>query len=221
MVTGLAIVDATRFRRDLQEVADKIGLARELQPLVEKLTELYRKGVVKTNHSVMEIVVAGYLMLKNHENIDVEHRLSDILVADVYGEKLDSRVIVEVETGFTPPSSATDPLSYLKARIASKIARYSMYAEKMIIAVPPYYAAPIPPLMLKPPKARSKEEIIRLKKLLDKYYKNPPISLKEIREARLHTILIVDVDNALAIELDPQQYYNILGKIIRERANYE
>ncbi len=202
------------FRKDLEELAEIMGLAQELHGIIDRLVELHARGMVKINHSAMELVVAGYLVRRGYEEIEVEKRLSEALVCDVYGVKAGSSVIVEVETGFTPPSNALDPTNYIRARIASKISRYSHYASKMSIGVPPFYTPLIPRVLLRPPKTRREEEIKALKGLLDQYYHNPPISIDEIRNARLHTIMIVDVDKGSVKELDPMGYYADLCSLI-------
>ena len=203
------------FRRDLAEIADRMGLSSELSSVVSKLTELYSRGLVKINHSAMEVVAAGYLVKCGYDFVDVEHKLDGDLVCDVYGVKGFSSVVIEVETGFTPPSNALDPNSYLIARISSKIARYSYYAEKMILAVPPYYTPPIPSELLKPPRDRCIDRIARLKMLLDKYYKNPPVGIKELLNARLHGIMIIYVDYCRVEVIDPQSYYDSISSIVR------
>ncbi len=207
------------FRRDLEELARRMGMEDELRGIIDKLSALHLEGAAKINHSPMELVVAGYLIRRGYEVVEVEHRLSDLLVCDVYGVRGVSSIVVEVETGFTPPSNALDPTGYIRARIASKIARYSHYAGKMSIAVPPFYAPLIPRTLLKPPRERSEEELVRLKTFLDKYYRHPPVTLEELSYARLHTLMVVDVDNAVVEELDPQRYYEALAEIVEAYSN--
>jgi hypothetical protein len=45
-----------------------------------------------------------------------------------------------------------------------------------------------------------------LKTLCDLYYKNPPVTLDEIRNSRIHTIYIIDVDEIAIREVDPITY---------------
>jgi hypothetical protein len=209
------------FRRDLEELAARLGLRHELEPIIDKLVDMYVKGLVKINHSAMELVVAGYLVKRGYEHVDVEHTTPDGMICDVYAEKAWSSLVVEVETGFTPPSNALDPVDYLRARIVAKVARYGRYAGKMALAIPPYYAAPIPSPLLKPPRARTKEDIAALKELVDRYYTSPPIPVDSLWSARLHTIIVVDVDRATAYETDPEAYYDSLGRIVRAHANID
>ena len=145
--------------------------------------------------------------------------LPDGLVCDVYAERLGDGLVVEVETGFTPPSNALDPLDYLRARLAAKIARYSKYAGKMALAVPPYYAAPVPSILLYPPRTRERSELERLKSLVDRYYRDPPVSLEDLQLAQLHAVILVDVDRGEAVELDPEKHYETLGDIARRYSN--
>ncbi len=206
--------NVNKFIRDVNEITMKLisdvssDIAASIENLRDKLIEMHIKGLVKINHSVMELVVAKKLLLKGYR-VDVEHRVSDKLICDVWGVKGDGKIIVEVETGYTPPEHALDPTRYIRARIASKIARYSNYANKFSLAFPPFYFPEIPSIYVKPPRFRCEDEILEVKKLCDFYYKDPPVSFNEILNARLHTIFIIDVDIADAIEIDPETYYEM------------
>lgn len=196
--------------RDIDTVVGK--MREELSPeeylkileLRDHLGLLYEKSIVKINHSVMELICAKHL-IKNGFEVKIEHLVSAIS-ADIYAEKGLGSVIVEVETGFVPPDHALDPLTYLRARVASKITRYSAYANKFILAATPYYIMQIPPALTKPPRFRTPEEVGVLKKLCDLYYTNPPVTMEEIRNARLHSIYVVDVDNTAIREWEVNEY---------------
>ena len=175
--------------------------------LKDSLLDLSSRNLVKINHSVMELVTAKYL-IENGFDVKLEHELDGVF-CDVYAMKGYGSVIVEVETGFVPPGNAVDPATYLKARIASKITRYSGFANKFILATPPYYIMQIPPALTKPPRFRTDEEIASIKGLCDLYYTSPHVSLEEVRNARLHSIYAVDVDNVSVREWEVNEY---LGK---------
>lgn len=172
--------------------------------LKDNLIRLHEENVVKINHSVMELVCAKHLILKGYE-VDIE-RPVDGLICDLYGVKGLGSHIVEIETGFIPPSHALDPANYRKSRIASKIIRYGNHSDKFALGVPPYYLLQIPDILVKPPRDRTKEDLKYLKTLCDLYYKNPPVSLDEIRNARIHTIYIIDMDDIAIREVDPVTY---------------
>lgn len=183
-----------------------INIEVELRKLMIKLSEMYRQKLVKINHSVMEMICAAYLISRGY-SVDVERSLTDVLVCDVYGVKGDGAVIVEVETGFTPPDHALDPLTYLQARIVSKVARYSMFADKFCLATPRHNILEIPSVLLKPPRFREEQELKKLKILCDKYYSKPPITYDELKACRLQSVLILNVDDYEVSELSPEQYF--------------
>lgn len=199
-----------KFDRDLEILSAKLimGIDKEVQKklklLKDKLLRLHEENVVKINHSVMELVCARHLILKDYE-LDIE-RPVDGLICDLYGEKGLGSHIVEVETGFIPPSHALDPVNYRKSRIASKIIRYGNHSDKFALGVPPYYLLQIPDILVQPPRDRTKENLRFLKNLCDLYYKNPPVTLDEIRNARIHTIYIIDVDETTVKEVSPLAY---------------
>lgn len=201
---------SNKFIEDIDTVVKKIEDElsqeeyRKILDLRESLLRMHRERKVKINHSVMELICAKYLVQTGF-NVDLEHELNGIST-DIYAKKGFGSLIVEVETGFVPPDHALDPLNYLRARVTSKITRYSAYANKFILATTPYYIMQIPPSLVKPPRFRTEEEVAYLKTLCDQYYKNPPVSFEEIRNSRLHSIYVIDVDNASIREWEVNEY---------------
>ncbi|MFC1487260.1 hypothetical protein ACFLRN_06210 [Thermoproteota archaeon] len=199
-----------KFDRDIEILSAKLNMdtdkeaQNKLNILKDKLIRMHEENVVKINHSVMEMVCAKHLILKGYE-VDIERPVKG-LIFDLYGVKGLGSHIVEVETGFIPPSHALDPSNYRRSRIASKIIRYGNHSNKFALGVPPYYLLQIPDILVKPPRDRTKIDLNYLKTLCDQYYKNPPVSLEEIRNARIHTIYIIDVDNIVIREVDPVTY---------------
>jgi len=204
-----------KFNRDIEILLARLNSdtdeesQKKLNVLRDKLIRLHEENVVKINHSVMELVCAKHLILKGYE-MDIE-RSVDGLVCDLYGVKGLGSHIVEVETGFIPPSHALDPANYRKSRIASKIIRYGNHSDKFALGVPPYYMLQIPDILVKPPRDRTVKDLKYLKTLCDLYYRNPPVSLDEIRNARIHIIYIIDVDEIAIREVDPATYLKKRG----------
>lgn len=211
-MNGIFVVPNEKiFRADLRKLAIRLeerGLVRreKLTPLIEKLTDLHKRGLVKINHSAMELVVAAHFISKGYE-VDVEVPIND-LVCDLLCIR-SSKVIVEVETGYVPPEHALDPDNFCRARIASKIARYSIHSDSFYLAAPPTYLMEIPPFLLLPPEERGGRELIKWKSLMDVYYNNPPIPLEVLREAKLNGILITSVDEGSVTELSPATYIKL------------
>jgi hypothetical protein len=201
-----------KFEEDLEFLLSKLspGLKEKekerLDRLKDRLIELHRINVVKINHSVMELVCAKHLIPKQYD-VEVEHQLGGgVLTCDLFATKSYGTLIVEIETGFIPPEHALDPSTYLWARIASKIIRYSNYAGKFALGIPPHYVLQIPETLVAPPRQRTLESLKTIKSLCDQYYQNPPVGLDEVKNARLHDIYIIDVDNAVVQEVDPETY---------------
>ncbi|MGB9729416.1 MAG: hypothetical protein ACP5GU_09290 [Thermoprotei archaeon] len=202
------------FERDLDLLIERIrdfvdpntmdGLLR----VRDKLVDMGRRLLVKINHSVMEVLVARHLLEKGFI-VDVEHNLGNNIVCDVYGERGSVVHIVEVETGFVPPENALDPVTYWNIRVAAKIARYSIFSHKFSLAVPPYHILKIPEIFLEPPESRSDESLVMLKGLVDRYYRNPPITIDELKKAHLETIIIVNVDRLETSELTLNNYMKL------------
>ena len=212
-------MDLERFSADVNTLSNKM-IAGESAEIVERmnfvkqrLIELYKKNMVKINHSAMELVCAKHLIHYGY-NVDVEKQLTDILVCDLHATKGDGEAIVEIETGFIPPEHALDPLSYYSARIASKISRYSKFANLFVLATPPVSILPIPSIFGRPPRDRKYAEMEQVKLLCNKYYRNPPVSLNQILNGRLHIIYILNIDEGKVIEMDVESYLQAIGNMI-------
>ena len=210
-LAGSKMSNREKFERDLIVLLSRLTIGvgleveNELNELKDRLIKLQKENVVKINHSVMELVCAKYLIQKGCD-VQLEYPLNEILTCDLYGVKGLGNIIVEIETGFIPPENALGPLTYTSARLASKIIRYSSFAGKFVLGVPPHYILPFPLTFTKPPRNRSEQEIIKIKKLCDTYYKKPPVTLEEIRNARIQEIYIIDVDRVQVLEIDPETY---------------
>jgi hypothetical protein len=177
----------------------------ELNTLKDSLINLRKANIVKINHSIMELVCAKYLIEKGYE-VQIEYPLNETLTCDLYATKGLGNLVVEVETGYIPPENALAPLTYTSARLASKIIRYSSFAGKFALGVPPHYILPFPRALSTPPRNREDWEILQIKKLCDLYYHNPPVTIEEIKNARIHEIYIIDVDHSKVKEIDPEAY---------------
>ena len=200
-----------KFDRDLTALLCRMTyestpeVENKLNMLKDWLVKLQKENVVKINHSVMELVCAKHLIQKGYE-VQIEYPLNSFLTCDLYGIKGLGNLIVEIETGFIPPENALGPLTYTTARLASKIIRYSSFAGKFALGVPPHYILPFPRTLAKPPRNRSDQEIEQIKNLCDAYYQKPPVTLEEIRNARIQEIYIIDVDRARVQAIDPEAY---------------
>ena len=211
-------MDLEKFRNDVYEITERVGknLNDEEIPKLnfvrQKLIELYQQNLVKINHSVLEIICAANLINRGY-TVDAEKSISNTLVCDIFAKKGDGSVIIEIETGFTPPEHALDTIDYYTARIMSKIARYSQHCSKFSLATPVIGLLPLPRIFLTPPQARAENDILQAQSLCNRYYKNPPIQYDEILNARLHSIFLIHIDKGFAKELDPSNYMDLTKKL--------
>jgi hypothetical protein len=209
--TTLMMNGRIRFEADLTNLMTQLTADMKdedkcrLHKLKDWLLRLQKENVVKINHSVMELVCAKYLILKGYD-VQLEYVLNEVLTCDLFSTKGYGNLIVEIETGFIPPEHALYPLTYTSARLASKIIRYSSFAGKFAVGVPPHYVLPFPRALARPPRRRTQEDVALIKKLCDIYYRNPPVAEEEIRNARIHEVYIIDVDRRKVQEIDPESY---------------
>ena len=206
-----------RFNEDLSTLMERIKsnqppfVLDKLERVRSRLIELKQRNIVKINHSAMELLVASSLITEGYDVI-VEQAVEGNLICDLYATKGEGSLIVEVETGYTPPDHALDPLTYNRSRTASKISRYSSFANKFALGTPPINLLPVDPIFLKSPRLRKPAEIYHIKKLCDNYYSQPAVSFDEIQNARLHSIYIIDVDDAKIEQIDPETYVEFLSR---------
>ena len=214
-------MDLEKFRNDVYEVTKRLSanLSKDDLPKLnhvgQQLIEMYKKNLVKINHSVLELICSANLIANGYA-VEVEKQVSDILVCDLFAKKGGGDTIIEIETGFTPPDHAIDTIDYSTARIMSKIARYSRYCSKFSLATPVLGIIPIPKIFLIPPNARKKEDVKKVQDLCDRYYKNPPITFDDILNARIHSIYLINVDKNFAKAMDPQGYVDLTENLINK-----
>jgi len=195
----------------LVELQDRLGVT-ELAHVVDRLLLLVCRGVLGLYHAMLSLVAASFLLENGCKCVDVERAIGG-LVADVVGDCWFGHAVIEVETGFMPARNVLEPIDYLVARLGAKIARYSRLGEWFGLGIPVGYAAPIPPQLLRAPGKRSEEELIALKRLLDKYYRKPPIPVEWVKTAHLDAVLVLDTQRPKAIVLKPKDYYRVIGKL--------
>ncbi|HOO03845.1 MAG TPA: hypothetical protein PLJ11_03900, partial [Methanomassiliicoccales archaeon] len=93
-----------KFAQDLEALMAKLVVGCDapceeaLCKLEQRLLDLKEKNLLKINHSVLEMIVAKYLVLDGYE-VDLEHMIDAGLSCDVYARKGEGVLIVEVETG--------------------------------------------------------------------------------------------------------------------------
>ena len=212
-------MDLKKFQNDVNLMTDKLAenlQEHEIPKLIhvrQQLIEMYKKNLVKINHSILELICANNLISRGYV-VEVEKDVSDILVCDIFAKKGEGNTIIEIETGFTPPEHAMDSIDYYAARIMSKIARYSQHCTKFSLATPAVGLLPISKIFLLPPSARKTEDIQKVKDLCDRYYKNPAVSFDDILNSHLHSIFLINIDKGFAKELDPQGYLDLTGNLL-------
>jgi hypothetical protein len=219
-------MDLEKFRNDVFEMTEKLSKnlkendVSKLNYVRQQLIGMYKKNLVKINHSILELICASTLISRGYA-VEVEKDVTDILVCDIFAKKGGGDTIIEIETGFTPPEHAMDTIDYFSARIMSKIARYSQHCSKFSLATPVVGILPISKIFLLPPNARKKEDVQKIKDLCDRYYKNPPIRFDDILNAHLHSIYLINIDKGFAKELDPQGYVDLTDSLLeRSEVNY-
>ena len=113
-------MDLEKFQNDIFEVTDRLStsLSQEdfpkLKYVGQQLIEMYKKNLVKINHSVLELICAANLIAHGYA-VEVEKQVSEILVCDLFAKKGGGDTIIEIETGFTPPDHAMDTIDYSTA----------------------------------------------------------------------------------------------------------
>ena len=214
-------MDLKKFSNDIFVMCEKLSKnlkendVPKLNYVGQQLIGMYKKNLVKINHSVLELICSANLIANGYA-VEVEKQVSDILVCDLFAKKGGGDTIIEIETGFTPPDHAIDTIDYSTARIMSKIARYSRYCSKFSLATPVLGIIPIPKIFLIPPNARKKEDVKKVQDLCDRYYKNPPITFDDILNARIHSIYLINVDKNFAKAMDPQGYVDLTENLINK-----
>lgn len=184
----------------------------KLSALGDRLLELHKNHGLDANHSVMELICAKELILSGYL-VNVEYPIDSDLTCDVHAVKGEGVLILEVETGRTPSTYALNPSSFNQARISSKVSRYSPRASKFGFAAPNSIILQVPYVFIKPPRDRSNDEIKRIRKLCEQFYSTQQISSEQIKDARLHSIVLIDIDHGHTREIDTETYQELQSRV--------
>lgn len=180
--------------------------------LIDKIIQLYLRQLIKSNHTMMELILA-FEFLKEGKNVEIEKEIGNVIADVLVIDNNEYEELIEIETGFVPPEYSADPVTYRFTREVSKVARYCKYTKYFSIACPPYHILQLPEILLKPSHEREEEELKRIKKVLDSYYKAPPIEIDELRNAKLDFVYIINVDNVSVKKLSLKEYIEFTSNI--------
>ncbi len=224
-----------KFARDMKLVMKNLAessspeIMSELDIIKERLIELNKRRLVKINHSVMQLICAKHLIEMNYKvyveysllggqlmadifalkerEPELVHDIEDSLICERLGISKDlEALVVEVETGYVPPSAALSPVHYRGTRLAAKIARYCRYSHRFALSTPNYHILQIPRVLLKPPEEREEDQLQTLKRECDAFYQSPPIQYEALALSEVDSIIIIDIDNMNCTDLTPIRY---------------
>ena len=75
---------------------------------------------------------------------------------------------------------------------------------------------PMSELFLLSPNARNLDDVKKLKKLCDRFYKNPKINLEDIQNAHIQSVYLINTDKGFAKELDPELYLQMTKQLMKQ-----
>lgn len=199
-----------RIIKDLELIYEKVsdcyGNNSNLEEIYRKLLGLSKIGILNVNHSVLQLILSGYLLSKGFRvYVEVEVQGG---VMDIYAIKVKD-LGIEVETGYVPPNNAINAEEFLMSRISLKTAKYSNMVSEFYIAVPSFYIPPIPRELLLDPNERNEEEVRNLMRLIRKYSKTPDITINDVKTSKINGIIIVNTKNMKINIIDNKSFYTL------------
>ncbi len=166
---------------------------------------------VKSEHPLVGGQLHADLFAVRDREPELEHDIETVMISERLGLPVDKEaLVVEIETGYVPPKAALYPTRYRHTRNAAKIARYCRYSHCFGLATPNYHVLQIPRILLKPPSFRDMDEIGKIKKECDLFYKSPPILLDALAMSEIDHIYIINVDNVNVIQIPPNEYLDTI-----------
>ena len=71
-------------------------------------------------------------------------------------------------------------------------------------------------MFLLSPKDRSTEQVSKIKKICDRFYKHPQIKFEEIQNARIDSVYLINTDKGFSKEIDPEEYLNLTKGLLKK-----
>ena len=199
-----------KVTRDFEIIYEKVsscyGNSSSLEEIYRKLLGLSKIGVLNINHSVLQLILSGYLLSKGFRvYVEVEVQGG---VMDIYAIK-GKDIGIEVETGYVPPNNAIDPEEFLMGRLSLKTVKYSNIVSEFYIAVPSFYIPPIPRELLLDPNERSEEEVRNIMRLIRKYSKTPDITINDVKTSKINGIITINTKDMKINIIDNKNFYSL------------
>ncbi|MCE4599634.1 MAG: hypothetical protein F7C81_05495, partial [Desulfurococcales archaeon] len=148
ILNGLANL-ASSLEKDIKIINNifKINGNNGVNSIYSKLYNLYKKKGIARFHVILQYIMSAYLYNRGYD-VYVEEDIGKGYKADIYAEAPWESLIVEVETGYIPPSRHLDFEDYLIGKIIYKTLVYSQYADKFSIAIPSHLNIRFPRYLL-------------------------------------------------------------------------
>ena len=194
--------------RDLEliygKVSDCYGMNSNLEEIYRKLLGLSKIGILNINHSVLQLILSGYLLSKGFRvYVEVEVQGG---VMDIYAIKVKD-LGIEVETGYVPPNNAIKAEEFLMGRLSLKTAKYSNMVSEFYIAVPSFYIPPIPKELLLDPNERKEEDVRNIMRLIRKYSKTPDVTINDVKTSKINGIITINTKDMKVNIIDNKSFY--------------
>lgn len=195
--------DKRKFLSDLNELKQKLEEVYgniKLDDIVDKLEYHYELGLININHASIQLTVSAYLKSLGYR-VFAEYEKKGRLL-DIYAIG-DVDIGIEVEYGYLPNPSAIIAEEYLMSRIALKILRYSSLSSKFYIAVPSFYAPPLPKELISSKDGEDAKKIIAL---IKRFHNINYIKVGDFKNIKLNGIINVNVSELKVNIIDIEKY---------------
>ncbi|MEM1873356.1 MAG: hypothetical protein QXS85_01215 [Acidilobaceae archaeon] len=186
------------FLATLQVYGDVAGSAESSScaSALKRVLKMRALGALSSLHAITQMIVAADLCSRGFR-VEPEVALNGGFV-DIYATLGDTRVVVEIESGYVPSRWISRLEEYLESRVVWKAFKLSSLDALVVLATPSHVRIPVPSSLLKQPQERSEQELRELQEKIRLYHslrdKTTPAPLEEAaRLARLDGVAVVNI----------------------------
>ncbi len=195
------------------------SLRERLKELENDLDEYKTRGLrnverhlemsnVSMLHADLQLILSKHLIKDGYRAL-VESPIKSF-ICDIVALRDSEKFNIEIETGLYNIRDRDFNMEAMirekRARTISKAARYSHLSYSFGFGVPPNYSIQMPREFSRLPEERRNDKIAELKGICDAYYRNPPISYEQIKNAVVDFIFIIDPINSTVTKKSTKDY---------------
>lgn len=209
MQYGDPLLGSEMYLTQILQLLNRMGV-EHLEDVVRKAIKLVNEKGIPINHILAELIIYYYLSNCGYNYISIEESVG-IAKCDVYAQKGDFNICIEVDFYTVPSNFLLNRTKYILARHIRKVIQIVKSGIKAAVFAYPYGSVPLIPIeLVKPIESRSRRKLLDLISSVREISPLDNGDIDYLMKAYVHSVLIFDIDRGKIYELFPQDVEKLM-----------